>query len=55
MPILAIAAIGCCATLVASSSTIRKAAEEQRRPAATTSLGRHNSTGAVAFLLRKVA
>jgi hypothetical protein len=54
MPILAIAAIGCCATLVASSSTIRKAAEEQRRPAAT-SLGRHNSTGAVAFLLRKVA
>jgi hypothetical protein len=54
MPILAVAAIGCCATLVASSSIIRKAGEEQGRPAAT-SLGRHKSTGAVAFLLRKVA
>jgi hypothetical protein len=53
MPILAVTAIGCCATLVASNSTTRKAAEEQGRPAAA-SLGRHNSKGAVAFLLRKV-
>jgi hypothetical protein len=53
MPLLAVTAIGCGATLITNNSTIRKAADEQGRPAAN-SLGRHSSTGAVA-LLRKMA
>jgi hypothetical protein len=53
LPTIAIAA-GCCVTAIASGAIGRKALDEQR-PAASSALARQNSTGAVAYLIRKVA
>ena len=53
IPAAAAAAAGCVA-LLACGSIARKAFEEQR-PAASSALARQNSTGAVAYILRKVA